>query len=186
MSPVIIDPTMSTVDVAKYLLGKEFLVQTSQGPLGGIITDTEAYTQDDPASHSYQGRQTPRNVPMFSRAGQIYVYFIYGMYFCLNIVTEQEGVGAAVLIRGLKPTHGRDLMEKNRGRSFSNLKGLSDGPGKLAQAMGVDLSWNHYRIDQSPISLNDIGHTPCRIDELPRVGISQATTRLWRFVIADS
>ena len=93
----------STIEVAKRLLGHELVYNGPNGRVGGIITETEAYTEDDPACHAYNGKKTQRNAPMFLAAGHIYIYFIYGMYHCLNVVTEKEGVGAAVQFENCTP-----------------------------------------------------------------------------------
>ncbi|MHA1675849.1 MAG: DNA-3-methyladenine glycosylase, partial [Candidatus Njordarchaeales archaeon] len=122
-----------TVDVARDLLGKVLVrVLSSEQILAGIIVETEAYRgQDDPASHAY-GRKTPRNAIMYGKPGYSYVYFIYGMYHCLNVVTEPEGVPAAVLIRAVEPIFGIELMKKYR--NTDKISNLTNGPGKLCQA----------------------------------------------------
>ncbi|MDR2428972.1 MAG: DNA-3-methyladenine glycosylase, partial [Candidatus Margulisbacteria bacterium] len=120
-----------TVELAKALLGK-YLVY---GRLRGKIVETEAYLyRGDPGCHAHKG-QTPRNAPMFGPAGRTYVYFIYGMYHCLNIVSGKTGEGEAVLIRALEPAQGLETMQKNR-RTLK-LENLCNGPGKLTQAFGL-------------------------------------------------
>ena len=98
--------------VAEQLIGCKLTCVTKSGLISAIINETEAYTQEDPASHSYMGRITKRNVVMFQEPGTIYVYMIYGMYFCFNIVTEKLGRGCAVLIRSIIPIKGIDILLK--------------------------------------------------------------------------
>ncbi|MDF3034659.1 MAG: 3-methyladenine glycosylase [Alphaproteobacteria bacterium] len=150
-----------TVQVAQDLLGKRLVFQN----LSGVITETEAYHQDnDPACHAYRGK-TPRNTPMFGPAGHSYVYFIYGMYYCLNIVTEPESIGAAVLIRGLKTE-----------------TTLLNGPGKLCRHLMITKAHNAIDlITSDDFYVCDEGLTPHFI-ATPRIGIRHGTDKLWRFV----
>jgi DNA-3-methyladenine glycosylase len=150
-----------TVQVAQELLGKRLNFHD----ISGIITETEAYHQDgDPACHAYRGK-TLRNAAMFGPPGRSYVYFIYGMYHCLNIVTEPEGIGAAVLIRGLW---------------VDNLH--LDGPGKLCRHLKITREHNNIDVINSPaFYINDIGLKP-RFVTTTRIGISQGQDKLWRFV----
>ena len=120
-----------TIDLAKSLLGKYLVF----GNLKGIIVETEAYLgYNDPGCHASRG-QTLRNAPMFGPAGNIYVYLIYGMYYCFNIVSGKIGEGEAVLIRALEPIEGIPLMQKRR--KTTKLENLCSGPGKLTQAFGI-------------------------------------------------
>ena len=133
-----------TLEVAKELLGKLLVRMWDGKRISGIIIETEAYIgEDDPACHASVGK-TPRNCIMYGQAGFAYVYFIYGMYFCLNVVTERYGFPAAVLIRALEPVEGIEWMKKWRNKD--KLSELTSGPGKLTQALfitkelnGVDL-----------------------------------------------
>jgi DNA-3-methyladenine glycosylase len=130
----------STVDLAKALLGKIFVY----GNLQGIIVETEAYLyRDDPGCHASRGI-TERNAPMFGPAGNTYVYLIYGMYHCLNIVSGKEGEGEAVLIRALEPVQGIPLMEKRR--KTKKPENLCSGPGKLTQAFGITRKHNNLAL----------------------------------------
>jgi DNA-3-methyladenine glycosylase len=125
-----------TVELARALLGKRLAL----GGLRGKIVETEAYLyKDDPGCHAARGL-TPRNTPMFGPAGRTYVYFIYGMYHCLNIVSGKEGEGEAVLIRALEPLCGMELMQKRR--KTEKIENLCNGPGKLTQAFGITKAHN--------------------------------------------
>jgi DNA-3-methyladenine glycosylase len=124
-----------STEVAPDLLGKRLVVGRCQGR----ITEVEAYTHDDPASHAYRG-PTARNAVMFGPPGRFYVYFTYGMHHCANIVTGTVGVGQGVLLRGVQPLAGLELMRARRG-PVPDAR-LADGPGKLAQAFGLDLADN--------------------------------------------
>jgi len=171
----------STVKIAKNLLGVELIYNGKQGPMGGIITETEAYTQNDPACHAYGGKVTLRNEPMFLEAGHIYIYFIYGMYHCLNFVTEKKGIGAAVLIREIIPTIGLKQIKINR----PHIKKQSDwlnGPGKLMLGLGIPTELNKTSLfdSETPLKLSK-KYSPKMIRKLPRIGISKGQEKLWRF-----
>jgi len=144
----------------------------------GRIVETEAYTADDPASHSFRGR-TARNEVMFGPAGHLYVYLSYGIHCCANVVTGAEGDGQAVLIRAVEPFDGAEQMFERRGRHP-----LADGPGKLCQALGIGLADNGTDLDShaSAIRIFDDG-TPPPADPTvgPRVGITKAVDVPWRF-----
>ena len=167
-----------TVEVARDLLGKQ-LVRTIDGVvLSGVICETEAYgCKDDPASHAYR-RRTPRNSAMFGQIGRAYVYFTYGMHHCFNVVARAPDVDAgAVLVRGIIPKEGIDVMVQNRGRDHH----ISDGPAKLAQALHI--TKKQYGEDLTTyggIHIED-SHTTNTIRESPRVGVRDA--RLWNFAI---
>ena len=149
------------------------------------IVETEAYHQDDPASHSFRGL-TPRTAPMFQAGGRLYVYFTYGMHYCFNIVTGPEGVGEAVLIRAAEPLNGVKIMQYNR--DIRDKYNLTNGPGKLAQAMGIkDTDLSGKLLNKSSIMLEKgekIG--PKDIAAAPRIGIRQAAEQPWRFYIKDN
>jgi DNA-3-methyladenine glycosylase len=173
----------STTDVAHALLGQTLTVNHPYGQVGGIITETEAYTQDDPACHAYGGKKSPRNSAMFLPAGHVYIYFIYGMYHCLNIVTEEEGRGCAVLIRAIMPTIGIPHIQNNRGPGVS-YKNLANGPGKLMIALGIDPSWNgsHLHAPNCPITLLDTRMDyPGTVLISSRIGITKGKDLLWRY-----
>ena len=170
--------------MAQNLLGKQLVVTTPKATLSAIITETEAYTENDAASHSYQGKKTKRNISMFNQAGTVYIYFIYGMYHCLNFVTERQNVGAAVLIRGCYPIHGLNIMKENRPNARSK-ETLLNGPAKLVQAMNIQSTWNGLDScsSKSPLYICDTQIPELQFKKTPRIGISKETKRLWRFVV---
>jgi len=131
----------NTQIVAKELLGKTLVHKTDEGIISGKIVETEAYLgQKDPESHAYRGI-TERNRIMFGPAGKAYIYLVYGNHYCLNVVTEKDGIGGAVLIRALEPQEGIELMKKQR-RIDQSLTCLTNGPGKLTKALGITGSMN--------------------------------------------
>jgi DNA-3-methyladenine glycosylase len=145
------------------------------------ITEVEAYAPDDPASHAFGGVR-PRNAAMFGLAGTLYVYRSYGIHWCANLVCGEEDVGAAVLVRAATPIGGFETMIERRGRATD----LLNGPGKLAQALAIDLSHNGTDLfaPESEVFLTP-GEPPPRYVVTPRIGISRATEVLWRFVAVE-
>ena len=125
--------------VAKELLGKYLVRQSKEGVMVGKIIEVEAYLGlNDKACHSYDFKMTERTKVMYEEPGTLYVYFVYGMYYCLNVITEPKGIPCAVLIRQLFPIDGIELMKKNRNIKIGkNFKNLCDGPGKLCMAMNI-------------------------------------------------
>lgn len=168
------------VEAAQTLLGWKLVHQSPEGITSGYIVETEAYHMHDEASHSFQG-PTKRADVMFGPAGRLYVYFTYGMHYCMNIVTGDEGDGQAVLIRALQPVDGIEMMARRRGRTDH----LTDGPGKLTQAMGIGLMQNGEEIDNVNIRLEK-GITPKDITSTTRIGIKKAADKPWRFYITDN
>jgi DNA-3-methyladenine glycosylase len=171
-----------TVKVAKNLLGKKIIRKIGRHEISGIITETEAYRhKDDPASHAFR-KITERNKIMFENVGFAYVYFTYGMHFCFNVVAKNPKVAAgAVLIRAIKPEKGITIMQENRGNT--SLKNLVNGPAKLAQALAI--TKEHYGIDitkNSKLYISE-GIKPKKIMASPRIGITEATDKLWNFKI---
>jgi DNA-3-methyladenine glycosylase len=143
----------STQKVARALLGQILVNETPQGLSSGRIVEVEAYlSKNDPGCHAARGK-TLRNAVMFGPPGYAYVYFCYGNHFMFNIVTEKEGVPGAVLIRALEPVKGLDLMARRRGKFQSHELGLTNGPGKLVQALGIDRGHNHFPLFKKPLYL---------------------------------
>lgn len=179
-----------TLQVAKDLLGKILVVRAPDGMAAGRIVETEAYMGDDPASHSAKG-ETSRTAVMFDEPGCAYVYFIYGMYEMLNFVTEPKGQAGAVLVRALEPLHGETHMQRRRAlgsvkKTAFKLPELAAGPGKLCRALGIRMSHNGEPLDGSLLKVIDDGFAPRSISVSPRVGITQAKDKPWRFFITGS
>lgn len=193
-----------TLKAAKALLGCTLVHADPEGLLAGRITETEAYTRDDPASHAFRG-QTTRNAPMFGPPGRAYIYLAYGMYPCFNAVTAPEGAGEAVLIRALEPLTGVELMQRRRGLSEEGSPPspapdddrarvrlgclLCGGPGKLCQALGLDRPLNGCDLTTPArlwIARADAVPEPGRIVATPRIGISQGADLPWRFYMRDN
>ena len=159
-------------EVARDLLGR-FLVRDLDGErLVLRLVETEAYLGGpDRASHAWDGRRTPRNESLYLPGGHAYVYFIYGMHWCLNAVTGERDVGSAVLIRAGEPVEGEERMAANRGRT----KDLATGPGKLCQALGIDRALDGHLLDRPPLTI--ARGEPVGEEEIvagPRVGVDYA------------
>jgi DNA-3-methyladenine glycosylase len=180
----------NTADVARGLLGT-FLVHTSEhGRTAGRIVETEAYLgANDPASHAFCGR-SGRNAVMFGEPGHAYIYFVYGMYYCLNVSTMPEGTGEAVLLRALEPVEGVDLMRERRaargGRDIA-IERLCDGPAKLVLAMGVTPAFSGHDLRQPPLTLmQSPAERPPKVEVTRRIGITRAADLPLRFSVAGS
>ena len=169
------------LDVAPALIGWTLLVDGVDG-VGGTIVEVEAYREDDPASHSFGGPRG-RNVVMFGPPGHVYVYRSYGIHWCLNLVCEAEGRGAATLIRALEPTQGLDAMREWRGLADERL--LCSGPGRLTQALGITGDHNGLRVDRPPFQLLPPTASFVVVADV-RIGITKAVEQPWRFLAADS
>ena len=150
--------------------------------VGGRIVEVEAYDSEDPAAHGFRGR-TPRNASMFGPPGHAYVYRSYGIHWCLNLVCEEEGSPAAVLIRALEPTNGTELMRDRRGIDDQRL--LAAGPGRLCEALGVTGEHDGLALDVPPFELVAQPDRP-EVAVGTRIGISVATERPWRYAEAGS
>ena len=176
---------LDTLFVAKNLLGYTLIHESAEGITAGIIVETEAYLQDDPACHAYR-RKSVRNAPMFGEAGTIYVYQIYGMHFCVNISTNLKDVREAVLIRALEPTVGIELMQDRRKTEV--LKNLCSGPGKLVQALGIHKLMNDWHILNSDLKIltPKVQISDNEIITTTRIGITQGVELPYRFYLKDN
>ena len=169
-----------TLTLAEKLLGCSLVYDSPEGRTSGIIVETEAYLKDDPACHAYR-KKSVRNAPMFEGAGVAYVYQIYGMYYCFNIVSGVEGTGEAVLIRALEPVEGIDLMQKRR--KTNELKNLCSGPGKLVIAMGITKEFNFMPMDSDEFYCTAPQNADFDIFTTTRIGITQGADLLYRFYV---
>lgn len=164
-----------TLVVARALLGQTLVRQFENASVEAEIVEVEAYTVDDPACHAFGGRR-PRCEVMFGPPGFAYVYFIYGMYYCLNVVTEVDGTAGAVLIRALAPR-----QEKGHEKLYS-------GPGKLCKQLQIDLKFNGLPLFDDKQQLYLLPGRTISDEEVevsPRIGISKAVDRPWRFYLKD-
>ncbi len=169
--------------VAREMLGAILECRTDEGTARGTIVETEAYIgEHDPACHAAAGR-TKRTAPLYGRPGTSYVYFIYGVHWCFNAVTREEGLPSAVLVRAIEPLDGVDLMSRRRGPRAQAVN-LTNGPGKLCEALGIDGSMNGLSLQRYPLvirlgeSVSDV-----EVEAGPRVGITKAADWPLRFVI---
>jgi DNA-3-methyladenine glycosylase len=169
------------VDVARDLIG----CVVRHGPCAGVIVETEAYHDSEPACHAFAGL-TPRTATLFGPPGRAYVYRSYGIHFLLNAVAEPEGVGAAALIRALEPVDGIDLMRERRG--VERLRDLCSGPGKLTQALGIGLARNGCDLETGPVTIEPplSGWDAPVVTVSRRVGITKAVDLPWRFSVAGN
>ncbi|GHE86404.1 putative 3-methyladenine DNA glycosylase [Amycolatopsis deserti] len=179
-----IDP----VDLAHVLLGS---VLESTGPEGTVrarLVEVEAYRgEEDPASHCYRGR-TARNTVMWGPAGHLYVYFVYGMHFCANVVGREDGEAGAVLLRAAEVTSGADLARSRRKAARRDVE-LARGPARLTSALGIGPQHNGADLvdPDSPVRLLTGEEIPAeRVRSGPRVGVAAAMDTPWRFWIDDS
>lgn len=164
------------VAAARGLLGRRLRSEVGGVACEVVLTEVEAYGgADDPASHGFGGRR-PRNASMFGPPGTLYVYRSYGVHWCMNVVTGPEGEASAVLLRAGRPVVGEEHMLARRGRGDH----LCDGPGRLAQALGVDVGLDGSSLFDGPVRL--LGDPVVgTVRAGPRVGISRAVDRPWRF-----
>jgi len=168
---------LPSVEAAQALIGWTILVDG----VGGVIVETEAYRHEDPASHSFSG-PTPRNAVMFGPRGRAYVYRSYGIHWCLNVVVGPE-VGSAVLIRALEPTDGIEVMRERRG--VADVRQLCSGPGKLCQALAVTREHDGLAVTAPPFAVTPPS-APAKLVTGPRIGITKAAEKPWRFGLAGS
>ncbi len=162
------------------LLGSYLVSTVGEVVVKMRITEVEAYKgSEDPASHAFRG-PTPRNRSMFQRPGTLYVYRSYGVHYCANASAGPEGIGWGILIRGGEIVDGLGHARRRRGRQDST----SNGPGKVCQAMGIEIHHDgHYLLDRRPPLWLEPGDTPDVILTTPRVGVSRARDLAWRFVV---
>jgi DNA-3-methyladenine glycosylase len=174
-----------TVAVARDLLGCVLESRIGAEAAIGRIVEVEAYVgPNDAAAHGYGNKKTRRNAALFGPPGTGYVYFIYGMHWCFNAVTEADGHPSAVLIRSLEPVSGIEVMCRRRGVTKPQL--LCSGPARLCQALGIDGSVNGGSLQAGPVRILGGGCTGITVSVGPRIGISRAKTRPLRFVERDS
>jgi DNA-3-methyladenine glycosylase len=168
------------LEVARDLVGCTVV----HGDAAGVIVETEAYHDSEPACHAHVGR-TPRTETLFGPPGRAYVYRSYGIHALLNAVCEPEGIGAAVLIRALEPVAGIESMRDRRG--MHRLEDLCSGPGKLTQALGIGLERNGGDLVRGPVQVRREAVVPApALVVAPRVGITKAAGLPWRFCAAGS
>ncbi len=177
-APSAIDFDAPSEDVARALIGATLLVDG----VGGVIVETEAYDESDPASHTHRG-PTARNAAMFGPSGHAYVYRSYGIHWCLNFTCRPRGHGAGVLIRALEPRTGLDQMRARRG--VDDVRLLCSGPGRLGQALGISMAHYGLPLDRPPFFVA-APHAATEAIAGPRIGISKAVDAPWRFGLAGS
>lgn len=177
---------MPTLTVAHAILGMELHTWADGTHTSGRIVEVEAYgPSGDAACHAARGR-TERNQAMYLEAGRCYVYFIYGCHYCVNVVTERPGIAAAVLVRALEPLDGVETMRSRRGAV--DQRSLTNGPGKLCRALGIDRRFNGEDLTASSlIQLRpNIAPPSSSVRCTPRIGISKSKDLLWRFYVQES
>jgi len=165
--------------VARDLLG----CTVRHGDTAGVIVETEAYHESEPACHAFIG-MTSHNEVLFGRPGIAYIYRSYGIHALLNAVTNEDGVGAAVLIRALEPVDGIEVMRLRRGPVADSE--LCNGPGKLTQALGIGLDLHGTDLVRGPIAIEPRTGAAPRVVTSPRIGITKAPDLPWRYTIAGS
>ncbi len=168
------------MEVAEDLIGRRLVRISEKKRLSGIIVETEAYGHaDDAASHAYRGR-TKRNSVMFGQVGLAYIYFTYGTHFCLNVSARSaDSPAGAVLIRGIEPVEGVDVMQSQRKQD--SIYALASGPGKLTKALGINLGHNGIDLTESKEIFMEQGSKRKTVSSV-RIGITHAADKRWRFV----
>jgi len=175
---------LDTVRLARHLIGRTLVREHPSGLMTGRIVETEAYPPGAAASHAFRGR-TARCQSMFLRPGHAYVYLAYGTSFMLNVSAEPEGTGAAVLIRAVEPLAGIELMTTLR--PTSRPRELTRGPGRLTQALGIDLNLDGVDLaSPGPLWLAEPGSRPPEVGTSARIGITKNTEPMWRFYLPRS
>ena len=183
-------------ELAEKLLGKTLVRKTDDAICAARLVEVEVYGGiDDPACHADSGRPTPRTESMFGDPGQVYVYTIYGMYQCLNVVAAKSPRVAALLIRAAEPLHGVEAMAIRRGLDLTHARterNLASGPGKLCQAMAIDRAHDGLFFDDDALFLTDTeSNVPTEIDRSTRIGLNRETCGAcvdfeWRYTVAGS
>ena len=174
------DLPTDTVKLARFLIGKMLVHDLRGRRTSGRIVETEAYPVGDAAGHAFGGK-TKRNASLYLARGHAYVYFIYGMYYCLNVSSERAGIGAGVLVRALELIDGIDLMKERR--NSSSLRDLARGPGRLALAMAIDSRYDGVDLCTDPslwLGVSDSEHRVV-VSATTRIGLSREQSRPWRF-----
>ncbi|MDQ3238977.1 MAG: DNA-3-methyladenine glycosylase [bacterium] len=172
--------TQNTINIAQELLGCRIVHYTDFGIISGVIVETEAYLSNDPASHSYHGKNH-RNSAMFGKAGSAYIYFIYGMHYCFNVVGGQEGLGEAVLIRTLEPKTGIGLMKKYRKKD--DIRNLCSGPAKLVEALNITKNHNGISLLGPPLYIEHRIDNNIDIVSCERIGIIRLKMSYYVFIL---
>lgn len=185
-----------TLEVAKGLLGKNLVTVENNIITSGKIVEVEAYMGlEDKAAHSYGGRRTKRVEVMYGKPGVAYVYFIYGLYYCMNVVAREEGIAQAVLIRAVEPLQGKEIMSKRRfNKNYDELKkrdiiNLTSGPSKLCMAFNIDRSMNGEDLLGDRIYIEEGNKEEFEIGESSRIGIDYAEEAKhypWRFFVSGN
>ena len=180
-----------TLRVARALLGKTLVHDSAEGRTAGRVVEVEAYRGPaDRAAHSSGGRRTPRNEVMYGPPGHAYVYFIYGMYFCMNVVCQRTGVPQAVLLRALEPLEGIELMRRRRGLPDGPEWRLCRGPGSLCRALGITRAENGADLVRGPLRIVEGPPVPAaQVVRTPRIGVGYAGAHAalpWRFLVRGS
>ena len=185
-----------TLEVARELLGKKLVTVENNIITSGKIVEVEAYMGlQDKAAHSYGGRRTKRVEVMYGKPGVAYIYFIYGLYYCMNVVAREEGIAQAVLIRAVEPLEGKGVISKRRfDKEYDELKkkeiiNLTSGPSKLCMALNIDKSMNGEDLLGNRIYIEEGNKEEFYIEESPRIGIDyaeEAKNYPWRFFISGN
>jgi len=173
-----------TLTIAPEILGKVLVYNSLKGKMAAKIVEVEAYIgENDPACHAFGG-PSARSRPLFGKPGTTYVYFIYGMYYCFNFVTEPEGKAAALLLRAAEPLEGMEIMRQHSpGKTDTQ---LLNGPGKFCRSFGIDLAHNGLDLTDATIYLEDRSYLATDPKRSGRIGITKAADLQWRFFDAAS
>jgi DNA-3-methyladenine glycosylase len=174
------DLPIDTIKLAHYLVGKVLVHDLRGRRTSGRIVETEAYPVGDPAGHAFRGK-TRRNASLYLARGQAYVFFVYGMYYCLNVSSERPGVGAGVLVRALEPIDGIDFMKERR--KSSSLRNLARGPGRLTVAMAIDSRYDGVDLCTDSSLWLGVSDSEYRgvVSATTRIGLNRERDRAWRF-----